>query len=108
VWEAYELGERSGEARYEVAVTIDRGSSRVGRIAAQIVGRVASAVGVERSDDKVALRFERRVAHANTIADAITISLGDTPPGVYMIVLTITDQVSGRVVRKVNALTIED
>jgi GWxTD domain-containing protein len=108
VWETYELGERNGEARYEVAVTIDRGTSRVGRIAAEIIGRVAGAVGVRRTDDRLALSFERAVPHSNTVPDAITISLGDTPAGSYTLILTITDRVSGRVVQKVNALTIEN
>jgi hypothetical protein len=108
VWESYELGQRGTDARYEVVITIERGQSSVGKIAAQIVSRVASMIGIDASDDKLAMRFERTVVHAPTIADNITISLGDTPAGVYLMTLRVTDRISGRVAARAMPLVIRD
>jgi hypothetical protein len=54
------------------------------------------------------MRFERTVPHAPTIADNITISLGDTPAGVYLLTLRITDRVSGRTTSRAMTLVIRD
>jgi hypothetical protein len=108
VWETYEAGNRSGDAQYDVSVTIDRESSRLGRIAAEIVGRVASAIGVTRSDDRLAMTFSRRVPYAEVIPDAITLSLRDTPAGSYLLTVTIRDRVSGRSTQRTVQLQIAE
>jgi GWxTD domain-containing protein len=108
VWETYELGERDRQSRYEVAVTIERGQSGMGKIAARIVSRVASIVGVDATDDKLALKFDRVAPYATTIADNITISIGDTPAGVYLMTLRITDRVTGRAASRSMTLVITD
>jgi GWxTD domain-containing protein len=106
VWENYELGDSGGTSRYEISVVIDRVRSRSGRIAAEIIGRTASVIGKDASDDRLALTFDRTVAQGNTIADNLTIGLGTTPPGSYLLTLRITDRVSGRVATRTVGLTI--
>jgi hypothetical protein len=106
VWENYELGQTGGTSRYEISIVIDRVRSLSGRIAAEIIGRTASAIGRDMSDDRLSLKFERTVAPANTVADNITIGLGTTPPGSYLLTLRITDRVSGRVASRTVGLTI--
>jgi hypothetical protein len=108
VWETYVLVERDRQSRYEVAVTIERGQSGMGKIAARIVSRVASIVGVDATDDKLALKFDRVAPYATTIADNITISIGDTPAGVYLMTLRITDRVTGRAASRSMTLVITD
>jgi hypothetical protein len=106
VWENYELGQTGGTSRYEISIVIDRVRSLSGRIAAEIIGRTASAIGRDMSDDRLSLKFERTVAPANTVADNIMIGLGTTPPGSYLLTLRITDRVSGRVASRTVGLTI--
>lgn len=108
VWETYEIGQSDGSARYEVAVSIERVRSRAGRIAAEIVNRTAAAIGIDRSDDKLAMKFEREVPYAATIADNININLGDTPLGTYLLTVQVTDRVSKRTASRTINLTISD
>lgn len=109
VWETYELAQRGQDARYEVHVTLERGTSGAGRIAAQIVSRVASMIGVDASDDdRLAMKFDRVMPHSATIADNITIALGDTPAGIYMLTLRITDRGSGRATSRSMSVTIRE
>jgi hypothetical protein len=81
MWENYELGERDGTAQYDVTITLSRERSAVGRIAASVVGALASAARVEQRGDNVTISFDRNLPHSAAIADAITISMQDTPPG---------------------------
>jgi hypothetical protein len=106
LWETYELGARNGAADYEIAVTLQRARAGPGRIAAQILGAIAGAVGVERSGDRVVMRFPRTRPHAPVVVDQVTLALGETPPGTYTITIQIKDQVSGRTVSRTAPLTI--
>jgi hypothetical protein len=106
LWETYELGNQSGSARYDVAVTLQRQRSTAGRVAADIVSALASAVGVDRRDDRVTVRFERSAPHSAALVDRVTIALGDTPPGTYAVTLTVTDRASGRTTSRTTPLVI--
>ena len=96
VWETYEAGNRGGNAQYDVAVTLERVSTSAGRIAAQIIGAIASAVGIDRRDDRVVMKFSRTMPHAHALVDYVSIGLSDTPAGTYKLTLQVTDRVSGR------------
>jgi GWxTD domain-containing protein len=96
VWEQYELGEREGSAQYTLTLTIKRERGTAGRITARVLGSVAGAAGIDTREDQTTISFDRTVAHAPTLADHLSIALGDTPPGVYMLTLEITDKVTNR------------
>jgi hypothetical protein len=106
LWEVYEAGVRSGNVEYTVAISVERQRSGAGRVAAAILGAAAGVVGVDRRDDRVTLTFERSVAERPVIVDAVTIGLGETPPGEYRVSLEITDTASGRKTSRAYALTI--
>jgi hypothetical protein len=93
LWEIYDFAERDGAAEFDVAITIRRERSALGRITARIVG---GAIGREVMTDRVELAYDRRVAHAPTIVEHITISLGETPTGTYLLSLDVTDRATGR------------
>jgi hypothetical protein len=94
VWENYEFGAKDGMAQYDVAITLSRERSTAGRIAARVTGALASAARIEQRGDNVRISFDRSLPHADAFADAITISLQDTPPGRYTVTLAITDKVT--------------
>jgi GWxTD domain-containing protein len=96
VWENYELGSDAGSARYTVSITVARRRSRAGRIAAEIIGRAGSTIGIDRTDDRVTTHYERTVAHSPVVLDNIELALGDTPEGDYLITVGILDRVTGR------------
>jgi hypothetical protein len=87
-------------------VILQRERSAAGRIAARIVGGVAGAVGIDRTDDRIAVRFDRAVPHAAAVADHVTIDLGETPRGTYRLTLEVTDTVTGRVASRTATLVI--
>lgn len=93
VWENYEFGERAGSSEFDVAISIRRVQSAVGRITARIVGGV---LGREVISGQVELAYDRSVPHAPTVVEHITIDLGDTPTGTYLLSLDVTDRVTGR------------
>jgi hypothetical protein len=106
LWENYDLGSRVGRARYDVEMVLERARGTVGRIAAQIVGGIAGAVGIDRRDDRLTLRFARDVVHAAAIVDHITMNVGETPPGEYRLTVRIADRVSNRSVARTTQFTI--
>jgi GWxTD domain-containing protein len=108
VWEAYDLAEREGQARYEVAVTVERARGRAGRVVAEILDRLASVIQVDQSDDRATVRFERVVPFSRTLVEGIPVGLGDTPAGTYRVTVAITDRVSGRVTSRTVSVEIRD
>ena len=108
VWENYELANERGAARYTVSVTVERQRSTIGRIAAQFIGRVGSAVGIDRTDDRVTLHYDRNVPHAPALLDNVAVALGTTPAGPYRLTISIMDKVSGRATsRSMNLMVTE-
>jgi len=109
LWENYELSARDGQSRYTVAVTLQRQRSRAGRIAAELLGFAASAVGISRRDDRTTFTFERTSPPAPAaVVDHVAIAMRGTPAGDYRVTLEITDRASGRKASSVSAITIHD
>jgi GWxTD domain-containing protein len=106
VWETYELGSEQGAAHYTVSISVERQRSAIGRIAAQIIGRVGSVVGVDRTEDRVTSHYDRSVPYAPVLLDNITLGLGETPAGTYRLTVTIADRVSGRTTSRGMNLTV--
>jgi GWxTD domain-containing protein len=108
LWETYELAPRDGLVTYDVAVTVAQADTRtgLGRIAAQVIGAVGSVVGVDRQNNRVTSRFTRSVAAGSAIADHVTISLGDTPTGVYTMTIEVTDKTGGRTASRSRTLVV--
>ena len=106
VWENYELGQRAGTADYDVTVTLTRGRSVLGRIGASLVGALASAAKIDRSEDHIAITFERTRAGGAAIADHVTLALGDSPGGSYTLTLQVTDKVTGKTVSRTKTIHI--
>lgn len=110
VWENYDLGSRDGTADYDIAISIRRedNQSRAGKIAASVIGAFASVAGVQRSDDGVDITVKRATAFAPVIVDNVSLALGDTPVGTYVLTVKITDRVSGRTTARSQQLVIRD
>jgi GWxTD domain-containing protein len=106
VWENYDFTPRGTSSEYRIAIAIQRERSAAGRVAARVVSRISGAVGVDRTDDRVTVRFDRTVPHAATVADFVTLELGDTPAGRYRATLEITDLVSGRTASRTTTFVI--
>jgi GWxTD domain-containing protein len=106
VWENYDLGADAGSARYQVTVTIERQRSLAGRIAAQIIGRAGSALGVDRQPDRLTIHYERSVPHAPVVLDNVALGLAETPAGSYAITVGILDRVTGRATSRAFSLTV--
>ena len=97
VWENYDLGDSTGSARYGVAVTVQREfKGLLPQIRARIIGAYAAFAGVDRTEDRVVMRFERQMPHARVVVDHVEIALEDTPAGNYTLTLEITDRVTGK------------
>jgi GWxTD domain-containing protein len=96
VWENYEFAQDSGAARYSVSLSIVRERSAGGRIAARVLGALASAAQVDVGDDRYVATFSRRVPYAAAFADQISIALADTPAGTYAVTVEVTDLVTGK------------
>lgn len=108
VWENYEFGQRDGNAQYDVAVTLTRERTRTGRIAANIVGALASVARIDRGADSYTATFDRTVPHAAAFADHIALTLGETPLGTYTLTLTVTDKVTGQKATRTARFLIRD
>ena len=106
IWENYEFGERNQSAEYEVSLTLQRERSGAGRIVAEIIGALASAVSIDRRDDRMTWQFDRTVPHAAAFVDRVDLAFGATPPGQYRLEVRVTDRVSGRTTTRATGLTI--
>jgi GWxTD domain-containing protein len=107
VWENYEFGNENGSAHYDVTVTITRGRSIAGQISATVVGALAGIAHIDRTQDHVAVTFERTVPYAPAFADHFTISLAQSPPGPYTLLLTVTDRATGQTATRSKAFRIK-
>jgi GWxTD domain-containing protein len=98
LWEVYDLTPREGSVSYDVALTIAQSDTRtgIGRIAAQVINAIGSVVGVDRQNNRITSRFTRTATSASAVVDHVTISLGDTPTGVYTMTLEVTDKATNR------------
>ena len=95
LWENYELAADSGAARYSVSLGIVRDRSGAGRVAARVLGALASIAQVDVRDDRYVVTFERRLPYSPAFVDHITIGLADTPSGSYTVTVEVTDRASG-------------
>jgi hypothetical protein len=107
VWETYDLGAMDGAAQYTITITLQRERSTAGRIAARIVGTVGGVVGIDRTDDRITMRFDRTVAHAPILVDNIVVALGETPPGSYLLSVQINDRSGNAVTARTTRLVIQ-
>jgi hypothetical protein len=96
VWENYEFAQDSGSARYSVSLSIVRERSAGGRIAARVLGALASAAQIDVRDDRYVVTFNRRIPYSAAFADQISIGLADTPGGTYTVSVEVTDAVTGQ------------
>jgi hypothetical protein len=108
VWENYELGNQTGSANYNVVVRLQRERARAGRIAAQVIRSLAATVGRSTSADAVEFRYERTAPHAAVIVDEMTLSLGGTPPGSYLLTVEVADVVTGRSTTRTTRVVISE
>ena len=106
IWETYELAARDGQASYSVTLTIEPQRGFTGRVLAEVIGALASAVGVNRREDRVTFTWERNAPHNGIMVDNIALSLGETPPGDYRVTLDVTDGATGRKVSRTTLLSI--
>ena len=107
VWEAYELGSDGGASRVEVQVQLRRLRGAGAGVIARVVGALASVAGVDRNDDGVAIRYTRTTASAPVLVERLTLDLGESPPGEYVVQVDLRDTVTGRVHTRVTRLVVE-
>lgn len=106
-WENYEFGARDGNAQYAIKVTLQRQyKATLNRIRARIVGSIAGMTGVDRTEDRITFRFDRTTPHSAIIVDQIAIDLDATAPGEYLLILEITDRVTGKTTERTNRFII--
>jgi GWxTD domain-containing protein len=108
VWENYEFGARGGNAQYAVVATIEHQRSLLGRIGANVIGSLVGVARINRSNDRVAITFDRTMPHAAAFVDYLTVRLDDTPAGSYLLTLQVTDKVSGKVSTRTRTFTIRE
>jgi hypothetical protein len=108
IWENYELAPRDGNADYTIEVVIERQHGTLDRIASNIIGAIANAIGVQRDANRVSYTFERTTTAAPAIVDFVTLNLGTTPPGDYRLNVAVTDKNSGRKVFMSSMFTIRE
>ncbi len=106
LWELYELGAQDGSAQYTFKLIIKRERSAAGRITARVLGAVAGAAGIDAREDQVTISFDRTVAHAPVIVEQMSVALGETPVGNYLLTLEITDKTTNRTVSRTRSLNI--
>ncbi|HYV99544.1 MAG TPA: GWxTD domain-containing protein, partial [Gemmatimonadaceae bacterium] len=108
VWENYEFGQKEGSAQYAVTLSLIRDQSAAGKIAAKVLGALASVAQIDdKQNDRIVVHLDRSQPYAAAFADAIQIGLGETPPGVYTLTLEIADKVSGQTARRSQQLLIQ-
>ena len=111
IWETYETAADGDAAKYGVTFEIrsaDTLTNRAGRVAARIVGSLAGTLGITQSDNEqgTIFSFEREVRHASALVEYVTLELGETPPGQYLVTLTVVDRVTGRVAARTARIAI--
>jgi GWxTD domain-containing protein len=107
VWETYDLASEAGTSRYDVVVQVQRVRGRADRIVASVVGALASVAGIDRNAEGVAIRYARTTPATPVVVEQLTLDLGDTPPGEYIIIVEVRDAVSGRVLTRATRITVE-
>lgn len=108
VWESYELANIDGSAQYTVHINLERQRAGLGRIAARIIGAVGSAVGIDRTDDRVDIHYERSAPYAPVLVDQLGLSLAGTPAGQYRLTVAITDRATNRTTSRTTVVTIKE
>lgn len=106
VWENYGLSASGGNARYTITISLERERSTIGRIAARVVGSVGRTVGLDQTPDRLLMRFDREVPHAEAVLDNITLALGETPAGTYHLGVSVTDVATGRIASRAMLLIV--
>ena len=110
-WEVYGARpDSSGNAHLRVNLALRLTELQRGRVlTARVLGGVADAVGLSaEGDDRVSLRYDRRVAldSRDLVPNYLALNLGDAPYGTYVLELTVTDLVSGRTSIRERTITI--
>jgi hypothetical protein len=108
IWEAYDFGARDGQSQFEVSLTVERQRTAAGRITTEVIGALASLVGVQRGDDRVTHTWTRTVPHTPVFVDHVSVALRDTPAGTYVVTVQITDSVSGRKTSRASVITVRE
>lgn len=107
VWENYGFGAENGQAQYQIAIILQRDRSGAGRLAAKLIGNMSGTVGIDRTDDRMVIRFNRTIRHTPAIADYVSVALEDTPAGSYHLTLEITDKITKRVYSRTTSFVIQ-
>jgi hypothetical protein len=105
VWESYGLTEREGTAKYRVSVEMSRQVITRGPLPRDIRATISGA-RTSRQPDKSNFTVDRAEPHKATMVEQLTLALGTTPPGNYVLTVRITDLHSGQVMGRSQPLTI--
>jgi hypothetical protein len=69
---------------------------------------LGSAVGIDRTDDRVDIHYDRSAPFAPVVVDQLGLSLAGTPAGQYRLTVAITDRATNRITSRTMTVTIKD
>jgi GWxTD domain-containing protein len=107
VWENYGLGQADGQAKYEIAITLEHERSLFSRVTAEIIDKLGAIIRADRSLNAVTFRFERNVPYSDKIVEGLPIGLANTPEGSYKVTVAITDHVTGKTTSRTTNVVIQ-
>ncbi len=106
VWESYGLHQDKGTARYAVAIELSRRILPRGPLPRGNIRATISGARTYRRPDQSFFEVERVGPHRDVIVDHLTLRLGTTPPGEYLLTVRITDRVTNRAIGRSQQLVI--
>jgi GWxTD domain-containing protein len=107
LWEVYEPTVRDGQARYRVAVHVERRVSRgVRAVAAKVLGGILGTNVQIESSGRRSISYDRTIAPTTVALEQLRLDLGNVDAGDYAVALTVTDGDTQRVVTRSYNFTI--
>ena len=98
LWEMYEIAAINGQAKYRLAVTVDR-VDRLGAagFAARLVDGVGRTLGRQQSGrSHLTIAFDRAVAGMPTLVEFVSLDLSEAAAGAYRLRVDVTDLTNQR------------
>lgn len=99
LWEIYDLEARTGQAKYRVAITVQRtDKAPLAGLAAKLLDGLGRTVGrtTQTRRDNLTLSFDRTTAATPAVVEFLSLDLADWPAGQYSLRVEVTDSYSNK------------
>jgi hypothetical protein len=108
LWESYDLARTAaGTNRYRVELAVlPAGETKQADFTVRVSGGSGGVGLTGRAGDRVALGFVRELPARPTHVDDVELDLGATPPGTYLVRITLTDLVTSKRDRRETVVTV--